>query len=78
MKGRMNPGSDGGREKVKGPVFNQSSREVKPERMAYLVRSAMLWRSSFSIMCWRYVSMVLTLTIRCEAISLVEFPSAKS
>ena len=38
------------------------SMEVSPSRMAYFVRSAMLWRSSFFMSCRRWVSMVLMLT----------------
>ena len=39
-----------------------SSMEVSPSRMAYFVRAAMVCRSSFFIICLRWVSMVFTLT----------------
>ena len=36
--------------------------DVTPSRIAYLVSSAMLWRFSLSMICFRWVSIVFTLT----------------
>ena len=54
------------------------SRGVIPSRMAYLVSSATPWRSSFLMICWRWVSTVFALRPREKAISLVHRPSAIS
>ena len=52
--------------------------EVSPWRTAYFVNSAMLKRSSFFMMLWRWFSTVFTLTPKMKAISFAFLPSAIS
>ena len=59
-----------------GAALGYSS--VRPSRMAYLVSSATLCRSSFSMICCRYVSTVFTLTASRPAMALVESEMASA
>src|SRR5438034_8288296 len=64
--------------KKEGHLNRRSYSSDRPSRMQYFVRPAVVRIPSLSMICLRWVSTVLTLTLRLAAISLVDLPSAMS